>query len=283
MKTTSIPVRDVQVACTVVGEGTPLIVVHGPGLGSTYMRGLDPWAETFQLVYYDQRGTGGTPLGDPDNVSFAGAIEDLDTLRAALGIERATLVGHSAGATIAALYAGSRPESTSAVVLLNTAPPLSPELQKEYFGEMAARRTPEDNAAMKALEESPLFQAQDPATVERHWLNSYIQCFRERATIENLDLGFTKITAANLDVVRGRMFKSLGAIDPMGTLAGIQCPALVVHSDLDPVPDQWAHALVDTIPGADFVLLEGSNHFAHIEDPAPLANVVLPWLAKHTT
>lgn len=154
MKTTStsIPVGDIQVHCTVVGEGTPLIVVHGgPGLGGKYMRGLDRWADAFQLVYYCQRGSGRTPLGDPEKVSFSGAIDDLDGLRAALGIERVNLVGHSAGAILAAMYAGTRPASTSSLVLLNTAPPLHPELQKVFGQEMASRRTPDDDAAKKAI------------------------------------------------------------------------------------------------------------------------------------
>jgi proline iminopeptidase len=42
-----------------------------------------------------------------------------------------------------------------------------------------------------------------------------------------------------------------------------------------------AYALVDTIPGADFVLLEGAGHFPHVEDGDQLASAVLPWLAKH--
>ena len=67
MRVTSkaVAVGDIEIACTVVGEGTPLVVLHGAaGLGSTYMRALDPWADEFQLVYYDQRGSGRTPLGD---------------------------------------------------------------------------------------------------------------------------------------------------------------------------------------------------------------------------
>ena len=278
----SIPVGDIQVACTVVGEGTPLIVVHGAiGLGATYMRSLDRWADGFQLVYYDQRGSGGTPLGDPARVSFAGAIDDLDGLRAALGVDRVNLVGHSAGAILAALYAGTRPESTSSVVLLNTGPPLIPELMQAFGQEMASRRTPDDNAARKAIEGSPLFQARDPKTLERHQLNTFLPFFRDRATIENVDMGFTEITAANVQAAPERMFANLGALDPMRTFAGIQSPTLVVHSELDPVPVEWAHALVDTIPGADYVLLEGANHFAHIEDADQLANAVLPWLTKY--
>jgi proline iminopeptidase len=266
----------------VVGEGTPLIVVHGAiGLGATYMRGLDRWADESQLAYYDQRGSGGTPLGDPERVSFAGAIHDLDGLRAALGIDRANLVGHSAGAILAGLYAGTHPESTASVVLLAPGPPLIPELMRAFGQEMASRRTPEDNAARKAIEESSLYHARDPKTLERHQLNTFIPFFRDRATMEHVDLGFTEITAASVQAAPERMIGSLGAIDPMGTLGRIRCPALVVHAALDPLPVEWAHALVDTIPGADFVLLEGASHFPHIEDGDQLATAVLPWLAKH--
>jgi proline iminopeptidase len=279
---TSISVGDLQVACTVVGQGTPLIVVHGAiGLGATYMRSLDRWADRFQLVYYDQRGSGRTPLGDPDRVSFVGAIDDLDGLRAALGIDRLNLVGHSAGAILAALYAGSHHESTSSVVLLNTGPPLLPELMQTFGKQMASRRTFDDNTARTAIENSPLFQARDPKALERHQLNTFAPFFRDRATIENLDLGFTEITAANVQAAPERMIGSIGALDPMRTFADIQCPTLVVHSELDPIPVEWAHALVDTIPGADYVLLEGANHFAHVEDADQLATAVLPWLTKY--
>jgi proline iminopeptidase len=257
-------------------------VVRGAiGLGAAYMRGLDRWADAFRLVYYDQRGSGGTPLGDPRKVSFADGVDDLDRLRAALGIDRVNLVGHSAGAILAALYAGTRPESTSSVVLLNAAPPLIPALQQAQRRNMAARRTPEDNAIRKSIEESPEFRARDPQTLERHKLNTFIPFFRDRSTMESATLGFTEITAANVQAASDRMFGTLAALDPMRTFASITCPTLVVHSELDPVPVEWAHTLVDTIPGADYVLLDGANHFPHIEDADQLTNGVLPWLAKH--
>jgi proline iminopeptidase len=279
---TSIPVGDIQIACTVVGEGTPLIVVHGAvGLGAMYMRDLDRWGDAFQLIYYDQRGSGGTPLGDPARVSFAGAMDDLDGLRAALGVDRVNLVGHSAGAILAAMYAGTHPESASTVVLLNTAPPLHPELFATFERQMASRRTPDDNAARKAIEESPQFQARDPQALERHQLNTYIPFFRDRATIDTVTLGFTETTAANVQAAPQRMIGSLAALDPMRTFADIRCPTLLVHSELDPVPVEWARALADTIPRADYVLLESASHFAHIEDADQLANAVLPWLTKN--
>ncbi|WP_436499651.1 alpha/beta fold hydrolase [Actinokineospora sp. HUAS TT18] len=282
MTTATIPVDDIQVHCTVVGEGTPLIVLHGAiGLGSTYMRPLDRWASDFQLVYYDQRGSGQTPLGDLAKVTFAGAIDDLDELRTALGIDRVNLVGHSAGAILAALYAGKRPGTTSSIVLLNPAPPLDPRLQMRQGMEMASRRTPADDAAKQEIEASPGFQARDPETLQRHALNTFIPFFRDRATIETVTLDFTGLIAGSVQAAGERMFGSLGALDPMSTLAAIECPTLVVHSELDPVPVEWAHALVDAIPGADYALLEGGSHFAHVEDADQLCDAVLPWLNKN--
>src|SRR5688572_33394498 len=95
--TKAIAVGDIDIACTAVGEGIPVMVVHGAaGLGSTYMRALDPWANEFQLLYYDQRGSGQTPLGDMHVDWFTGLVEDLDGLRGALGFDSINIVGHSA-------------------------------------------------------------------------------------------------------------------------------------------------------------------------------------------
>ena len=88
----TVPVGDIEIACTIVGEGTPLLVLHGAiGLGSTYMRALDPWGDQLQLIHYDQRGSGNTPIGDVQRVSFAGGVEDLEGLRHNLGLGRAYL------------------------------------------------------------------------------------------------------------------------------------------------------------------------------------------------
>jgi proline iminopeptidase len=277
-----VPAGDIEIACTIVGDGIPVIVVHGAiGLGSTYMRALDPWAEELQLIHYDQRGSGQTPLGDAEKVSFTGGLEDLDALRTALGLDTVQLVGHSAGAYLAALYAAQHPDVTAGVVLLNPGPPLNPDLMQRFGGAMAARRTPDDDAARRAIEESEEFKARQPAALERHQLNTFVPFFKDPATIENVSLGFTEITAANVQMGPQRMMGSIGALDPMRQLAGISSPTLVVHSELDPIPLEWSRALAGTIPGADFALIEGGSHFPMIEDAEQLRDVVVPWLRKH--
>ena len=284
MRTTSktVPVRDIAIACTVVGEGTPLVVLHGAvGLGSTYMRALDPWGEQLQLIYYDQRGSGNTPVGDVRRVSFAGGVEDLEGLRQRLGLKRMQVLGHSAGAYLAALYAAEHAATTAAVVLLNPGPPLAPELMERFEKTMSSRRTEEDDAARKAIEGSEEFRTAQPEALERHLLNTFIPFFKERATVERVSLGFTEITAANVQQGAQRMMGSLGALDPIRKLASITAPTLVVHSELDPLPAEWSRFLAASIPGADFALIEGGSHFPMVEDAEQLRVTVLPWLEKH--
>jgi len=278
----TVPVGDIEIACTVVGNGDPVIVIHGAiGLGSTYMRALDAWADELRLVYYDQRGSGQTPLGDVQKVAFPGGLEDLDGLRRALGLDRVQLLGHSAGAYLAALYAAAHPEATAGLVLLNPGPPLTPDLMQRFGMAMAARRTPADDEARRAIEDSTEFRDHEPAAVERHQLNTFIPFFRDRATIERVSLGFTAITAANVQQAPERMVGSLGALDPMRQFAGIGCPTLVVHAELDPIPVDWSRLLADTIPDAGLVVIEGGSHFPMIEDTDALHSAVVPWLRKH--
>jgi proline iminopeptidase len=278
----SVRVDDIEIACTMVGEGDPVIVIHGAiGLGSTYMRALDPWADQLGLTYYDQRGSGETPLGDVQRVSFAGGVADLEGLRRGLGFERVKLLGHSAGAYLAALYAAAHPENTSSMVLLHAGPPLVPELMQRFGKQMATARAPADNDAKRAIEESAEFRRQEPLALERHQLNTFLPFFRDRGTIERISLGFTAITAANVQQGPQRMVGSLAALDPMRQFARISCPTLVVHAELDPIPVEWSRLLAETIPGADFAVIEGGSHFSMIEDAAKLRSSVVPWLRSH--
>lgn len=279
----TVDVGDIKIACTLVGEGAPLVVLHGAiGLGSTYMRSLDPWGEELQLVHFDQRGSGATPVGDVQRVSFAGGVEDLEGLRHHLGLGRIHVLGHSAGAYLAALYAAEHPETTAAVVLLNTGPPLAPELMEQFGRTMASRRTPDDDAERTAIEESEEFKTGQPHALERHQLNTFLPFFNERASVDQVSLGFTEITAANIQQTPQRMQRSLGALDPMRKFAGIEIPTLVVHSELDPIPSEWSRFLAATIPNADYALIGGANHFPMVEDAEQLQNTVVPWLRKHS-
>jgi proline iminopeptidase len=68
-----------------IGLGEPIVVLHGgPDFDHEYLLpDMDRLADSFRLVYYDQRGRGRSFSGRPaDEVDLAGEIDDLDAIRA---------------------------------------------------------------------------------------------------------------------------------------------------------------------------------------------------------
>ena len=89
------------------GEGKPIVLVHGLGIGLRSWDRVAPRLSTegFRVVTYDQRGHGSSDVaGDYSSSAFA---EDLALVSEELGLEKPIMVGHSLGATIALGYAAS--------------------------------------------------------------------------------------------------------------------------------------------------------------------------------
>lgn len=99
--------------------GVPLLFIHGgPGGGSLphHRRYYDP--AFWRIVLYDQRGAGrSTPTAELTDNTTAHLIDDIERLRAHLGIDRWLLFGGSWGSTLALLYAQAYPERVLGLVL----------------------------------------------------------------------------------------------------------------------------------------------------------------------
>ena len=99
--------------------GEPILFLHGgPGAGSTETdrRFFDP--DFFRIVILDQRGSGrSTPVGELSNNTMADSVEDIENLRAQLGIESWHVFGGSYGSTLALYYAQECPSRCRSLVL----------------------------------------------------------------------------------------------------------------------------------------------------------------------
>lgn len=97
------------------GKGTETVVALHGGWGAEHSYLLDAFQgveEAYRLVFYDQRGSLRSPC-PPEKISVEKHVEDLDRLRAELGLERITLVGHSMGTTLATMYLDRHPDRVS--------------------------------------------------------------------------------------------------------------------------------------------------------------------------
>ncbi|HEY6399672.1 MAG TPA: alpha/beta fold hydrolase, partial [Solirubrobacteraceae bacterium] len=109
-----------EVAYVAGGEGPTLLLIHGIGGDwRTWEPVLDGLARQHRVVAVDLPGHGGSGKGPGDYSlgALASALRDLD---GALGIERATVVGHSLGGGVAMQFAYQFPERCELLVLVSS-------------------------------------------------------------------------------------------------------------------------------------------------------------------
>ena len=103
-------------------SGIPVIFLHGgpgSGCGENHRRYFDP--EKYRIVLFDQRGCNrSTPNGFVENNSTQELLNDIESIRQELGIEKWLLFGGSWGATLALLYAEKYSDHVSGIILRGT-------------------------------------------------------------------------------------------------------------------------------------------------------------------
>jgi len=119
----------------VMREKPVLVALHGgPGFDHTDFKDiLDPLCDLVQVVMYDHRGNGRTDDGDKARWNLGQWGDDVHAFCAALGIEKPYVLGWSFGGMAAQSYASRHPDEIAGLVLLSTAPRISPEQFEPVF------------------------------------------------------------------------------------------------------------------------------------------------------
>ena len=272
----------IDVHYTETGSGEPAIVLlHGFGASTFSWRDVvGPLAERGRVIAFDRPAFGLTerPMrGEWDPDAFAdgspyspAAQADLVVaLLDAWGIDRAVLVGHSAGGSIAVLTALEHPDRVEALVLVDAAVyteggppalvyPLLTTPQMRRIGPLIARSIG-GGAGDRFLE----FAWYDPTLITPEIRAGY----RAPLQVADWDRALWELTVARSPQ---RLAKRVGEI---------ACPTLVVTGAEDAVvPPADAERLAAEIPGAEYVSIEAAGHVPHEERPEPFVNAVYRFL-----
>lgn len=98
-----------QVYTRTVGNGIPILLLHGgPGCNHVCFEIFEKYVdlEKYSLVYYDQLGSSGSDkITDEKYLSFPRFVDEVEQVRAALGLEKFILLGHSWGGMLCIDYA----------------------------------------------------------------------------------------------------------------------------------------------------------------------------------
>lgn len=265
-----------RLAYRTAGAGTPLICVPGGPADSAYLGDLGGLSAHRRLVVPDLRGTGGSAVPeDPASYRCDRLVDDVEALRAHLGLPRIDLLGHSGGANLALQYAARHPDRIGRLVLVA---PGSRAAGVTITGEqrraVARLRTDEPwfaaaYAALEAVTEgregdwdaiSPFFYARwDTATRAHHAAS------RPR----------------NQDAVAG--FAAEGAFDPPATRAALStltAPALLLAGEFDVnSPPASVAELAALLPDASLVVQPASSHSPWLDDPERFVATLSQFLA----
>jgi proline iminopeptidase len=262
-----------------VGQGPAAIVLHGgPDFDTRYLLpDLDRLADVYRLVYYDQRGRGKSADGvQPEDVSLATDLEDIDRVRQHFGLETPTLLGHSWGTVLALEYALRHPAHVSRLVLMNPAPASSADaalLRKAYttqLGDLMERQ--------RAIVSGQAYQRADPDTVaERyrlHFAHALARTEHYEALMRAMRAAF--IAQGPTGILKARAVEDRlmadtwqqPAYDLMPRLAALRIPTLILWGDRDFIPREISEHLIGSLPQARLVTLQDCGHFAYLECPA---------------
>jgi pimeloyl-ACP methyl ester carboxylesterase len=220
----------------------------------------------FDLIGYDRRGFGATPLGEEEFTH----VEDLEAVLDAAEVERALLVGNSMGAAVALDLALTQPERVAGLVLLGAGVTGMTDEGEEldYEVDPASGRLLDE--LQRAKEASDLDAA---VRVLLHlWLDGPTQP-------EGRVRGAARDVAAEMN----RRILKIGAPDDAGDsgldtwheLSEIQAPGIVAWGDLDlPADLPWYRLIADRLPRVTPRELPGVAHLPSLEQPQTVAALV---------
>jgi proline iminopeptidase len=262
-----------------------IVVLHGgPGFSLAYLADdLLPLAARHTLVLYDQRGAGRSTLVR-DSAALAGErfAEDLEAVRRHFGLARVTLLGHSWGAAVAALYAIRHPERVEGLLLVGAVPPTRAGLAQAFAG-IGARR---DSAGTRRLREARaawLAEPGDAAACRAYYTEWFHPFFPDpsmlRRTRGDFCAGTPEALRNKVASVDRFTFASLGDYDWRPALRGVTARTLVLQGTADVFPPSSARAWAAAMPDARMLLLDGVGHFPYLEAPDRFGAAVDAFLA----
>lgn len=261
-----------------IGRGSPILVIHGgPDFDQSYLLPeFDALANTFHLIYYDQRGRGkSADQVDPHDVTLASDVEDIDRVREAFHLPTVTVLGHSWGAVLALEYALRYPTRVSRVILLNPAPASRADFTLLRATQTAALGP--DFALQRDMIAGAAYRAGNPDTVAARYRIHFEHAFAKPAEYEKLmdrmHAAFVSQGASGIleaRAVEDRLMAdswSSETFDLVSQASAIRVPTLVGASDRDFIPMAIAEHLVRSIPKAQLVVFKECGHFSYMECP----------------
>ena len=233
------------------GQGAPLVLLHGLfGSARNWGAVQKALAAQYRVVALDLRNHGASPHAP--GMSYAAQAADIAETLAALGIERAVVLGHSMGGKAAMILALTRPALIERLIIADIAPrPYPPALR----GVVAAMQALPLHAALTRQEADQALRGAVPEAPIRSFL---LQNLRFETVPPSWRIGLGEIAAAMPEIE--------AFTPPVG--ARFEGPVLAMAGALSPYIRAEDHVAFRALfPQISFVSIPRAGHWLHAENP----------------
>jgi 2-hydroxy-6-oxonona-2,4-dienedioate hydrolase len=282
-----LPANDVTVRVQEVGEGPPVLLLHGgPNSGSTWAP-LVGHLDGFRCLLVDRPGTGlSDPLPRPLTAEWAEPFADgfVGDVLDALALDRVHLVASSFGGYLALRSAAATPDRVDRMVQM-ACPAFAPGMGTPPFMRVMGLRAgrwllgalpPSAAAGRATLRQIGHGASLADGRISQPFLDWYLALQRHTDTMEHE-------VAMIASAVRWRGFDDRLTLRPE-VLAAVTAPTAFLWG----VDDTFggadvAEALVAALPDATLEMVPDSGHLPWLDDPARAAAFVAGHLADRTS
>jgi pimeloyl-ACP methyl ester carboxylesterase len=267
-----------RVAVCDQGEGEALLLIHGMAGSSQTWRAIMPaLAKKYRVIAPDLLGHGQSskPRTDYSLGAFAVGLRDLLD---ELGVESATIVGHSLGGGIAMQFLYQHPDYCRRLVLIS-----SGGLGPDVGWILRLLAAPGAEFVMPVIAPTPVLRAGNSV---RRWLSSLGLRSPRGAEIWNAYSSFSDRqtrdaflrTLRSVVDYRGQSVSALNRLNLREDL-----PTLAIWGEQDTIiPVDHAYSALEARPDCRLEVLPDVGHFAQVEAPTDVADLIDDFISTTT-
>ncbi len=267
-------------------DDAQLLLLHGgPGATHEYLLAFDSFLPQagVEYHYYDQLGSGWSDApDDPSLWQVDRFVDEVEQVRAALGLEQLVLYGQSWGGILAIEYALAHPGALKGLVLSNMMASI-PAYNRYADEVLVPRQDPERIAAIKAHEaagttDDPEY---DALLMAEHYPEHVLRLPVEEWP-EPVVRSFSRINKQVYVPMQGP--SELGASgvlsdwDRFDDLARIEVPTLVIGAQHDTMDPEHLRAMAERLPRGTYLHCPEGSHLAMYDDQQTYMTGLVEWL-----
>jgi len=249
---------------------TPILGLHGWLDNAATFNEISPYLSEFDFYSLDQAGHGNSdklPLSA--TYSILEYVTHVNEFANEMGWDQFHLLGHSLGACVSSIYAGTFPDRVKSLALIEGLGPLSreesenPEAFRTYISKRGGRKS-----------RMPSYKSENDASAARAKGSQISQKGSEILVSRGLVQIGDRFTWKSDSRLMQPSPQRLTETQVLAFMGQISCPTLLVNAKGGlPYHRDNYQKRVDEVKNIEIVTLEGEHHL-HLDDPAPTGSAV---------